>query len=326
MTARAVAVAWSVKDLARRGAFALALAAGAVGTSPAQAQFFNELFGPRMSSREIDSALRDRGLEAAARPRLVGDVYVVHAINRRGERVRVLVDAYEGRVVETTVLLPPGVRLRDYDAGPRRVRRREEFDGRPPGLVPGGRLEARRPDGDDIAPRVIPAPDRKPETRRPKPPRRPATAARQPPPEADPKPAARAVPDLPPERPVEATKPDEDKTAARPPVSEPKAETPKKSEKGAETAARPPATEWSEPAPAAPEKQPVTAARPPAASEPEKPEPPAKPTATEKPASSTAAATPRSPGSIKVVPPAPLEESRSATKPVPAIPPVQSMD
>lgn len=352
MTVRTTAVAWSpVRSLARRGAFAAGLAT-VLWAAQAQAQFL--FFEPPVSGREVGFLLRDRGVAASSRPRLFGDVYVVHGTNRRGERVRVIIDAFAGRVVETTVLLPRGVRLRDYDAGPRRARLREDFDSRPPALVPspGERQEAMRPDEDDDgvdeAPRVAPTPNRTPDTRRSKP-KRPATAARQPPADT-PKPEVKAAPDV--QAPA-AAKPAEEKppqTAARPPAaSEPKADTPEKPaskppataarppaaeperrdvpkpvEKPPVTAARPPAVEPEKrDAPKPAEKPPVTAARPPAPSEPAK----AEPSAVEKPASTTAATTGSSgPGAVKIVPPAPLDEAKARTKAPPPLPPVQPMD
>lgn len=76
----------------------------------------------------ILSALRERGFEEFTRPRLDGTTYRLEATNRRGERMSLVVDAYDAEILERgfrdrdDALLPP------RDVGPSRGR----LD--PPGL------------------------------------------------------------------------------------------------------------------------------------------------------------------------------------------------
>jgi hypothetical protein len=110
----------------------------------------------------IVERLEDRGFEDVGRPRLEEDVYVVEATSRRGGAVRVVVDAYDGRILRQTPLSVARLDPLDDDidgyAGPRR-------DGSPPEMPNAPRWrpgdpeplprEAARPAEPDI---VAPAP------------------------------------------------------------------------------------------------------------------------------------------------------------------------
>jgi hypothetical protein len=68
---------------------------------PAQAQ---QAFYEPVHPVEILDFLYDRGYSEAKRPRLVDDVYVVVATDPRGRRVRLIIDSYDGTLLERVVL------------------------------------------------------------------------------------------------------------------------------------------------------------------------------------------------------------------------------
>jgi hypothetical protein len=65
--------------------------------------------------REIVDRLEDRGFEDIGRPRFDGSVYVVEATSRRGGAVRLVVDAFTGRILRQTPLSM--ARLEPFDDG-----------------------------------------------------------------------------------------------------------------------------------------------------------------------------------------------------------------
>lgn len=113
-----------------------AAAAAVLGSAPAAAQFSRPL-----PPAAIVSALRDRGFEDFSRLRLDGTTYRLDATNRRGERVALVVDAYDAEILERAfrdrddAILPP------RDVGPRTSR-----------SLPPGRYDQRPPLDDGLPP------------------------------------------------------------------------------------------------------------------------------------------------------------------------------
>ncbi|MDB5558512.1 MAG: hypothetical protein JWQ36_1446 [Enterovirga sp.] len=109
----------------------LLIAGGALASlaSPAAAQWYGRSYnappppygyGEREYARplardEIVDRLEDRGFEDVARPRFDGSVYVVEATSRRGGAVRLVIDAYDGRILRQTPLSM--ARLAPFDDG-----------------------------------------------------------------------------------------------------------------------------------------------------------------------------------------------------------------
>ncbi|KAA5598252.1 PepSY domain-containing protein [Blastochloris sulfoviridis] len=120
---------------------------------------------------EIETILRSRGYTQISRPRLSGPVYRLHATDRRGWRVELVVDSATGRIVEREAL--------GEVTGPRR--------GEPPAARRSRPRQASRP---PIAPQ---SPEVEPQTSLPPPAARPPVAS--PPRSAPP---TTAVPSLPP--------------------------------------------------------------------------------------------------------------------------------
>lgn len=108
---------------------AVAVLLGLSGAAPAAAEpirlaqrFAADIIPPY----EVFTVIRSMGLRPLGRPHYRGRVYVVHAIDARGEEVRVVVDAYAARVVSVRPLdrqaageYPPVYRR--YDSDPRYV-------------------------------------------------------------------------------------------------------------------------------------------------------------------------------------------------------------
>lgn len=116
-----------------------ALAGAAVFSTAAQAQFYWGPFGPRppivdddyfrhppgripepyrspyvedaYNSGEIIGILRDEGFRSIATPRRNGGVFVTTAIDPRGQRVRVVVGAYDGDIRSVTAAAPEKPRV-----------------------------------------------------------------------------------------------------------------------------------------------------------------------------------------------------------------------
>jgi len=113
---------------------AIAVLLGLSGASTAAAEpirLAQTLAADIVPSYEVFTIIRSAGLRPVGRPHYRGRSYVLRAVDRRGEEVRVVVDAYEARVVSVTPIdRPPG-----YDYPP--PYRRHEF-GPPP--APGPRV------------------------------------------------------------------------------------------------------------------------------------------------------------------------------------------
>lgn len=109
-----------MRDLIRLAIAAGAVLAGALSVMPAQAQFYVETFGPRgfavplpgfgpgyHAPRErrlhpamIVEELEDRGFRDLVLVSRRADVYVIEGISPRREPVRLIVDAYDGEILE----------------------------------------------------------------------------------------------------------------------------------------------------------------------------------------------------------------------------------
>lgn len=98
-------------------ALAMALAGLSLAAAPAQAQFFFDYYaGPirpapppyppaphgdvRLSPREIVQAVREQGYRPAGRPMLNRGVYALDANDRAGRPVRLIVEAYDGEILQ----------------------------------------------------------------------------------------------------------------------------------------------------------------------------------------------------------------------------------
>jgi hypothetical protein len=101
MTQRTTIVGSSLfrkRSSAAAGAVSLCLALAA--TVPARAQFFFPPAPWSMSSEDIAQTLRDRGYHLLVPPYRNGNVYVVDAVDARGIQERLVVDAYQGTIVQ----------------------------------------------------------------------------------------------------------------------------------------------------------------------------------------------------------------------------------
>jgi hypothetical protein len=109
--------AWDV----RRVLIAAMAAAPLLGSAPAAAQWFQD---DPMPPQAVARIVARHGFTAFSPPRLAGDVYVVQAIDDDGARVRLVVDAYNGRILRplgaAAELAPPrpARRLRPWDYTP----------------------------------------------------------------------------------------------------------------------------------------------------------------------------------------------------------------
>lgn len=209
-----------------------ALGAGLAASGAAQAQFFFDTWGGTFRERwedddlpgyrdalpldraDIRAILARRGYRLDAPMARDNDVFIVQAIDPAGRRLRLIVDAFDGRILrryEANLSAPP--------PPPQRGRNFEDdyFDApaRPPRDVPAERFA--RP---EVEPEVIPGVGPSPRTRPEPPPRKPATARAEPKPAAPKPPVAQkpAEPAKPVEtaRPEPAPKAEEPKEAARP--------------------------------------------------------------------------------------------------------------
>jgi hypothetical protein len=116
----------------------------------------------------VDILIEDYGFQAVRRPRFAGPVYLAEGIDRRGNRVHVVVDSGNGRVIERDVIERA---LGDRRGGEARLAHAEPF--------------ANRAAPDRRAPDMAPAPPRRPpeltgQRPAPTPPVRPPSAAAQP--------------------------------------------------------------------------------------------------------------------------------------------------
>lgn len=80
----------------------------ALGSQPLAAQWFGAFIteGP-IPPQRILSQLRGRGFSDISRPRFDGSVYLIEALNPWGLRVRLVIDAYDGEIVERHRLADP---------------------------------------------------------------------------------------------------------------------------------------------------------------------------------------------------------------------------
>jgi hypothetical protein len=156
------------------GSLALLLCLTALGPDAARAQFAYEpdLFMP---PRAVIWRLNERGFTEVTRPRFDGQAYIVEASNPYGERVRLFVDARDGRVLgrqrldaptpempARVVRRAPGYGWTEEDEAPRRpIREAERIV--PPADIPFPQAQPRRPPADfagrsDLAARPDPVP------------------------------------------------------------------------------------------------------------------------------------------------------------------------
>jgi hypothetical protein len=87
----------------RRPVFAALLAAGGlavVSTSPAKAQLFNFLFNDAVRPEQVERMLEMRGLEPIGPIVRNGEVYIVDVALPSGRQQRLIIDAYDGRILE----------------------------------------------------------------------------------------------------------------------------------------------------------------------------------------------------------------------------------
>lgn len=170
-----------------------------------------------LSSREIAAIVRRLGYRDVARPRFTGDEYVVDATTRAGTRVRLVLDAFTGHMIDS--YLAP-------EAAPRRVVRTEEP--RPRAPVPTARPVL--PPSDAESPQVAPRPPRASETPRATP-SNPTVVRREPllPPQASPPPAVTPAP---------APRPAPQARPARPAPEQPTARAPAPAPAGVGTGTR----------------------------------------------------------------------------------------
>lgn len=137
----------------------LALSAFGTGTALAQYAYEPDLLLP---PRAIVWRLNDRGFTELSRPRFDGQAYIVEASNPYGDRVRLFVDARDGRIVgrqrldappEPPARLvrrgAPGYGWTEEDEAPRRtVREAERIV--PPADIPFPQSQPRRPRPDPV--------------------------------------------------------------------------------------------------------------------------------------------------------------------------------
>ncbi|WP_243214658.1 hypothetical protein [Methylobacterium goesingense] len=158
------------------GPLALLISLSTFASSPAQAQYAYEadLFMP---PRAVVWRLNERGFTEVTRPRFDGRAYVVEASNPYGERVRLFVDARDGRVLGRQRLegpppeMParvarraPGYGWTEEDAVPRRpIREAERMV--PPADIPFPQVQSRRASPNfGGQPELVPRPDPRPRT------------------------------------------------------------------------------------------------------------------------------------------------------------------
>ncbi|HEX8663541.1 MAG TPA: hypothetical protein VF744_05880 [Beijerinckiaceae bacterium] len=97
--------------LARALVVAGLLGAPLLGATSASAQWGWGLPAGPIPPGAIVRSLMNRGFIEIGRPRLAGDAYVVEGVNARGQRLRLVIDAYDGDLISRTrldaPLLPP---------------------------------------------------------------------------------------------------------------------------------------------------------------------------------------------------------------------------
>src|SRR3712207_2720612 len=108
---------WALSG-ARQVLLAGMMMAPLLGATPAFAQWFSD---PPLPPQTIARIVARHGFTGFSPPRLAGDVYIVQAIGEDGARVRLVVDAYSGRI-----LRPLGAAAEAAPRGP--VRRLRPWD------------------------------------------------------------------------------------------------------------------------------------------------------------------------------------------------------
>src|ERR687883_137587 len=114
-----------VVGLLGAGAFGI----GLLDAAPASAQWGWGLPAGPIPPGNIVRALMNRGFVEIGRLRLAGEVYVVEGVNARGQRLRLVIDAYDGGLISRTRLDPPLVP--PADVGRERSARVDPFRGGP---------------------------------------------------------------------------------------------------------------------------------------------------------------------------------------------------
>lgn len=66
---------------------------------------------------DIVDRLEDQGFEEISRPRLQGSTYIVEVVGPRGVPMRLVVDAFTGRILQRVAVGDPGARLEEPDVG-----------------------------------------------------------------------------------------------------------------------------------------------------------------------------------------------------------------
>jgi hypothetical protein len=137
------------KQRAWRVLVAAVAAAPLLASAPAAAQW-SQWFGDGvMPPRAIGRIVMREGFSGFSPPRLAGDVYIVHAIDEDGERVRLVIDAYDGRILRPVRRVERLAPSRPLE----RVRPRDEDDD-----IEREDIEPRRPSERDafLPPRPVP--------------------------------------------------------------------------------------------------------------------------------------------------------------------------
>jgi hypothetical protein len=90
-----------------------------------------EEFDVSLDAREVSLLLRRRGLNQITGLRREGDTYIANVETRQGERLRVMVDAYDGQIIERQRIAPIARRHNiDRDPDVTSVPRRDALPGR----------------------------------------------------------------------------------------------------------------------------------------------------------------------------------------------------
>jgi hypothetical protein len=162
----------------RRKPFATALIVGgflALSAPAAHAQFFNFFFhSDGLDAGDVQNMLEDRGLALVAPLRRNGSVYIADVEGPRGGRLRLIVDAESGRIVQRFRVASPRY-YGDYsgprppaDVGESQSNSVASAPGAPPAVITFGQSFAR---GDDAtsSPNVLSVPSEEGAKLRPKP-------------------------------------------------------------------------------------------------------------------------------------------------------------
>jgi hypothetical protein len=138
---------------ARQVLLASVVAAPLLGATPALAQWFSD---PPLPPQTIARIVARHGFTGFSPPRLAGDVYILQAIGEDGARVRLVVDAYSGRILRplgaAAEAAPPRPvhRLRPWDYAP--VPEDEDDDDEDEEREPSDRFRGPRLGREDLVP------------------------------------------------------------------------------------------------------------------------------------------------------------------------------